>query len=116
MCDNNEEWLAETKAELEEYLSARLPEPEMYIPGPSMLGLAEQRNKILTHLKKQGFEVPGHLVAPPLDELPRTREHPSIHMTLLLMWVGEQGILLPPHLYKTSKFFPTPTAITIRSY
>jgi hypothetical protein len=33
-------------------------------------------------------------------------------MTLLLMWVGQQGILLPPDLYKTSKFDPALLAST----
>jgi hypothetical protein len=107
MAYNEEYWtLVSAKAELEEYMSPRLPDEEMLIPGPSLLGLAEQRNKILVHLKKQGVEVPEHLVSPPLDEFPRTRQDPSLHMTLLLMWVGEQGILLPPALYKTSKFDP----------
>jgi hypothetical protein len=104
MCNNEECWgLTYEKLELEEYLSPRLPDPGMYIPGPSLLDLAEQRNKILVHLKKQGVVVPEHLVHPPLDKLPRTRELPCIHMSLLLMWVGEHGIL-PSDLYKTSKF------------
>jgi hypothetical protein len=52
MCNNEQCWsLADDKAELEEYMSRRLPDSEMFIPGPSVLGLAEQRNKILTHLR-----------------------------------------------------------------
>ena len=100
------------KAELEEWLSPRLPDAHKYIPGPSLLGLAEQRNKIIAHLTKQGLELPEHLASPPLDELPLTRQDPSLHMTLLLMWVGQQGILLPPDLYKTSKFDPALLAST----
>ena len=99
------------KVELEEWLSPRLPDQEKYIPGPSLLGLAEQKNKIINHLKKQGLEVPDHLASPPLDELPLTRQDPTLHMTPLLMWVGQHGILLPPDLYTTSKFDPAPLAL-----
>jgi hypothetical protein len=103
--------VANAKVELEEWLSPRLPDQEKYIPGPSLLGLAEQRNKIINHLKKQGLEVPEHLVSPPLDQLPLTRQEPALHLTLLLMWVGQQGILLPPALYTTSKCDPAPLAL-----
>jgi hypothetical protein len=107
MVNNEEYWtLMAGKAELEEYMIRRLPDPEMFIPGPSLLGLAEQRNNILVHLKEQGVEILEHLVSPPLDELPCTRQNPPLHMALLLMWICEQGILLPPALYKTSKFDP----------
>jgi hypothetical protein len=117
MCNNWEcHTVADAKAELEEWMSPRLPDPEKYVPGPSLLGLAEQRNKILNHLKKQGVEVPKRLASPPLDELPLTRQDPFLHMTLLLMWVGQQGILLPPDLYKTSKFSLSSPARTVCSY
>jgi hypothetical protein len=113
MCSNWECYgAADEKLELVEWMSNRLPNPAQYIPGPSILGLADQRNTIINHLKKQGVDVLEHLVSPPLDELPFTCQDPSLHMTLLLMWVGEQGILLPADLYRTSKFTPAPLVST----
>jgi hypothetical protein len=113
MCSNWEcSGAADEKLEPVEWMSDRLPNPAQYIPGPSLLGLAEQRNKIINHLKKQDVDVPKHLVSPPLDELPFTCQDPSLHTTLLLMWVGEQGILLPADLYRTSKFTPAPLVST----
>jgi hypothetical protein len=35
------------------FAGALLPDPTVYITGPSTLGLLEQRNKIIAHLKKK---------------------------------------------------------------
>jgi hypothetical protein len=71
--------------------------------GPSTLGLLEQRNKIITHLKKKGITIPKHLVSASSTHLPLSHQQPSVHLTYLLMWVSQQGIVLLPDFCKTRK-------------
>jgi hypothetical protein len=85
------------------FASALLPDPTVYITGPSTLGLLEQKNKTIAHLKKKGITIPKHLVSASSTHLPLSHQQPSVHLTYLLMWVSQQGIVLLPDLCKTRK-------------
>lgn len=88
---------------MRQFANALIPDPAAYITGPSTLGLLEQRNKIIAHLKNEGTAVPKHLLSASNAHLSLSHQQPSVHLTYLLMWVAQQGIVLPPDLCKTRK-------------
>jgi len=93
------------KMKLEEHLSKHLPDPKAFVPGPSKLGLLEQKNLIVAHLKHQRVKLPEHLT--------QAQPNGDVCLSHLLMWVGEQGIVLAASFYKTSESTPLSTSICI---
>ena len=93
------------KMELEEHLSKHLPDPEAFVPSPSKLGLLEQKNLIVAHLKHQRVKLPEHLTY--------AQPNSDVSLSYLLIWVGEQGVALPAACYKTSESTPLSTSVFI---
>jgi len=93
------------KMELEDHLSKHLPDPEVFVPGPSKFGLLEQKTLIVAHVKHQRVKLPEHFT--------HAQPNSDVFLSHLLMWVGEQGIVLPAAFYKTSESTPLSTSVCI---
>ena len=98
--------MREQRLALEAHLSRCLPDPEVHVPGPSVLGLLEQKNLIINHLKGEGVKIPEHLASPPRGDLLFTRDQLSYHLAGLDMLANEQGVTILGALFKTSKHTP----------
>jgi len=98
--------LKKQKLALGSHLSRRLPDPEVHIPCPSVLGLLEQKNLIVNHLKGEGVKIPEHLASPFKVDTPLTRDQLFYHLAGLDMLANEQGITVPGAVFKTSKHTP----------